>query len=101
MKRRKPHADLDLSRTEGLWDAERDAGHILDGYTSLSSNRHHQLSCVAVKLGMSALNKGYDITARELKDIVAELHRSNPPTSQQYTDRDFRPVGGLRIKHSS
>jgi hypothetical protein len=69
-------------------DVEWKYDHIMDGYRRLSSNRHYELSRLAVSLAMSALNAGYDITHYELQNLLAQAQRDNPPNSL-YTPKEL------------
>jgi hypothetical protein len=78
----------DLSRNPEVWDIERHSGHILSAWRGVTSNRHYELSRYAVKIGMSAINRGYDLTVEDLHDILRQMHRDNTPSSE-YTDKEL------------
>jgi hypothetical protein len=90
-KRNTPAPDLNLSR-ETKWNYD----HVIDGYCSLSSGRHHAMSSLAVSLAMSALNAGYDIESGELQDLLAQAQRDNPPSSP-YSYKELAHLAGTSI----
>jgi hypothetical protein len=90
-KRNTPAPDLNLSR-----DTKWNYDHIIDGYCSLSSGRHHAMSSLAVSLAMSALNAGYNIEAHELKDLLAQAQRDNPPSSR-YNEKELAHLAETSI----